>query len=204
MMLSQLKNEMPIGIIDSKLKLRQFLSYEYKQYGRKNVGNPLILIRENDYLWRHNILLRRSEYYKNTNKKLRALIYRVLLLRFQNKYSIHIPLNTFGCGLKLMHIGPILVNGKARGGRNIALHINTSIVAGGVDNGAPALGDGVVVGVGAVILGNVTIAKNIAVGANSVVNKSFVEENIAIAGIPAKKISNNGRQMWNKGNIIEG
>lgn len=45
-MLRQLKDEMPLGIVDSKLKLKQFLSYEYKQYGRKSIRNPLILIRE--------------------------------------------------------------------------------------------------------------------------------------------------------------
>lgn len=41
---------------------------------------------------------------------------------------------------------------------------------------------------------------NIAIGANAVVNKNFTEENIAIAGIPAKKISNNGALEWNKNN----
>lgn len=37
------------------------------------------------------------------------------------------------------------------------------------------------------MLGDVRLADNIAVGANAVVNKSFDEENIAIAGVPAKK-----------------
>lgn len=46
------------------------------------------------------------------------------------------------------------------------------------------------------MLGDVRLADNIAVGANAVVNKSFDEENIAIAGVPAKKISNNGRKVW--------
>lgn len=97
-----------------------------------------------------------------------------------------------------MHLGPILVNGNVRAGKDISLHINTSIVAGGTNNGAPVLEDGIVVGVGAVILGNIRLAKNIAVGANAVVNKTFEEENIAIAGVPAKKVSNNGRLEWVK------
>lgn len=46
------------------------------------------------------------------------------------------------------------------------------------------------------VLGDVRLADNIAVGANAVVNKSFAEENVAIAGVPAKKISNNGRKVW--------
>jgi len=44
----------------------------------------------------------------------------------------------------------------------------------------------------------VYIANNVAIGANALVNKSVEEENIAIAGVPAKKISNNGRLEWNK------
>ncbi|MGY3815711.1 hypothetical protein ACWOA6_09240 [Globicatella sulfidifaciens] len=111
---------------------------------------------------------------------------------------LHIPTNSFGCGLKIMHLGPILVNGKVKAGKNISIHINTSIVAGGPDNGAPVLEDGIVIGVGAVVLGPIKIAKNIAIGANAVVNKTFLEENIAIAGVPAKKISDNGRVAWSK------
>jgi len=38
------------------------------------------------------------------------------------------------------------------------------------------------------------IADGIVIGANSVVNKSFTEENITIAGVPAKKINNKGRK----------
>ena len=96
-----------------------------------------------------------------------------------------------------MHLGPILINGKAHVGRNCALHINTALVAGGTNDTVPYLEDGVVVGVGAVILGGVHLAENIAIGANAVVNKSFDEPNIAIAGVPAHKVSNNGRTHWN-------
>ena len=43
-------------------------------------------------------------------------------------------------------------------------------------------------GVGANIIGNVKIADGIIIGANSLVIKSFLEENIVIAGVPARKI----------------
>ena len=97
-----------------------------------------------------------------------------------------------------MHIGPILINGNARLGQNCSLHINTSIVAGGRDNRAPTLGNHVVVGVGAVILGGISIANDVAIGANAVVNKDIVQENVAVAGVPAKIISTNGALTWNK------
>lgn len=185
-------------IIQSKQDLKNFLNIEKEKYGRKSIKAPLICIGERSYLWKHNVLLRKTEYYVNTGNKLMGIIYKVLLSRFQIKHQIHIPINTFDCGLKLMHLGPILVNGNVRGGKNVSLHINTSLVAGGTNDGTPVLGDGVVVGVGAVLLGDIRLAKNIAVGANAVVNKSFDEENIAIAGVPAKKVSSNGRLEWNK------
>lgn len=97
-----------------------------------------------------------------------------------------------------MHIGPILINGRVRIGENCSLHINTSIVAGGTSDDVPCLGNGIVIGVGSVLLGGIQLADNIAVGANALVNKTFTEENIAIAGIPAKKISKNGSLEWNK------
>jgi serine O-acetyltransferase len=197
LILNEIKH-FPEKYINNKEQLKDFLKYEQQLYGRKSSRIPLICVGERSYLWKHNILLRRTEYYANTGHKLLGLLYRVWLSRYQCKHQIHIPINTFDRGLKIMHLGPVLVNGNVKGGKDVTLHINTSIVSGGTENGAPVLEDGVVVGVGAVILGDVHLAKNIAVGANAVVNKSFDEENIAIAGVPAKKISNNGRLEWNK------
>ena len=52
---------------------------------------------------------------------------------------------------------------------------------------APTIGNNVEIGFGAVIIGKI-IADGIKIGANSVVTKSFLEPNITIAGVPAKKI----------------
>lgn len=41
------------------------------------------------------------------------------------------------------------------------------------------------------MIGAVKVADNVAVGANAVVTKDVLEEGIAVAGIPAKKVSNN-------------
>lgn len=184
--------------IESKKDLIDFLEIEKKRYGAKSLRIPFFCIREVDFLWKHNILLRKTEYFTNCNKKIRMVIYKARLRLFQNRHHIHIGLNCFDSGLKIMHLGPILVNGKVKAGKNISLHINTSIVAGGTSEGVPILHDGIVVGVGAVILGDIKLAKNIAIGANSVVNKSFLEENITVAGVPAKKINSNGSMSWNK------
>ena len=184
--------------VTSKEELKQYLECELPKYGVCG-GKYFLQIGENAILRKHQYILRNYEYCLNTGKRFSMLLWKYRLSRIQNKYSLHIPANTCGKGLRIMHVGPILLNGHARLGENCALHINTSIVAGGTSNDAPFLDDGVVVGVGAVVLGGVKIGKNIAIGANSVVNKSFLEDNIAIAGVPAKKVSNNGRLSWNRG-----
>lgn len=181
--------------IRSRQQLKQWLELELKPLPKS--WSP-VLITEIDILRRHQILLRKTEYHVNCRHKLAALVYRVRLRRLQNRYALHIPLNVCGKGLRIMHTGPILMNSKAVVGENCAFHINTALVAGGTGDEAPVLGNGVVVGIGAVVLGGVKIADNVAIGANAVVNKDVTEENVAVAGVPAKKVSNNGRAAWNK------
>lgn len=50
--------------------------------------------------------------------------------------------------------------------------------------------ENVEIGYGAVLLGDIRIADDIIIGANSVVTKSFEEPGIVIAGVPAVKIRN--------------
>lgn len=184
--------------IKNKIDLLYFLEKESKKYGRANIRMPLVCIREKDFLWKHNILLRKTEYYVNTNNKIMGIIYKIRLNRFQNKHQIHIPINVFDAGLKIMHLGPILVNGKVKAGRDISMHMNTSIVAGGSTDGVPKIGNNIVIGVGTTIVGDIEISDNIAIGANSLVNKNFLEKDVTIAGVPAKIISYKGRDTWGK------
>jgi serine O-acetyltransferase len=67
-----------------------------------------------------------------------------------------------------------------------------NIGASGGKKDAPIIGDNVYIAPGVKIYGGIEIAEGIAIGANSVVNKSFTEPNITIAGVPAKKIADGG------------
>lgn len=186
-------------MINSKKELREWLEYEKSFYFTSNKVKNIyyILIKnEKSILWTFQKKLRYTEYYKNTNKKIRYIISLKCLNYYRNKYLLHIEPNVFDKGLHIMHLGSILTNSNARVGQNCAIHINTSLVANGVSNGTPQLGDDIVIGVGTNIVGNIKIANGIAIGANSLVNKSFDENDICIAGVPAKKISNNGRKNW--------
>jgi len=78
-------------------------------------------------------------------------------------------------------------------GENCRIHINVHIATSTHNESlVPHIGNNVFIGPGAVIVGDIKIADNIAIGVNSFVNKSFLEEGIIIAGVPARKVSDKG------------
>jgi serine acetyltransferase len=110
-----------------------------------------------------------------------------LLLNFS------IPPNAFGPGLSIAHYGTIVVNSNARIGANCRIHVCVNIGADARDGTkAPHIGDNCYIGPGAKIFGAIKIGNHVAIGANAVVNKSFVENNVSLGGIPAKVISETG------------
>jgi serine O-acetyltransferase len=183
--------------IRTKEQLHEWLKIELLKYPCSEIGY-IFQIGEAAILKRHQLLLRKAEYYLNTGKKTRFLLLKIKLRKLQTKYSLCIPFNCCACGLHIVHLGPVLLNNRVSLGKNCVLHMNTSIVAGGTTDDVPIIGNGVIVGVGAVILGNVEIADNVAIGANAVVNKSVTENNVTVAGVPGRIISRNGSSDWNK------
>ena len=103
--------------------------------------------------------------------------------------GIEIYVNSVAQGLTIYHCGDIVINANAKVGKNCKLHGRNCIGNNGKNLKAPVIGDNVTIGVGAIIIGDIYIANNINIGAGAVVTKSFFEEGITIAGIPAKKIS---------------
>lgn len=123
----------------------------------------------------------------NTNSsKFLIFLYRRRLLALSERLGITIGPNCFGKGLYIPHYGSIVVNGTAKFGDNCIIQNGVNVSEGVV------CGGGIYLGAGAKLLIGVHLADNIIVGANAVVTKSFEENNIVIAGIPAKKISNKG------------
>lgn len=88
--------------------------------------------------------------------------------------------NSFGYGLVIPHYGTIVVGGSNKCGNYCVLHTSTCIT----DNGK-TIGDALYLSTGAKITSKVSLGDNISVGANSVVNKSFANGNVMIAGAPA-------------------
>lgn len=84
-------------------------------------------------------------------------------------------MNCCGKGLSIAHIGTIVINGSASLGDFCRLHTCVNIgTAGGKVSKTPVIGNRVYIGPGAKLFGDITIADGIAIGANSVVNKSFL------------------------------
>jgi serine O-acetyltransferase len=152
-----------------------------------------------DDIWKFQRLLRKAEYFENCKKDVLSRVYlsylRFRIYRLSLTLGFLIPRNVFGPGLSLAHRGPIVVNDDVRVGENCRVsHCVTIGTSPSPVNLVPRIGNNVFIGPGAVIVGQIEIADGIAIGANSYVDKSFTEQGITIAGVPARKVSNKGQK----------
>lgn len=95
---------------------------------------------------------------------------------------------SLGKGLQLPHQGiGIVIGPKTVIGNNVTIYQNVTIGAraNGEGYAAPIIGDNVVIGAGAAILGNVKIGNNVYIGANAVVLNDIEDSSTAV-GVPAK------------------
>ena len=106
------------------------------------------------------------------------------------RLGFSISLNCFGPGLSIAHYGTITI-GNAKVGRNCRFQEGVNIGSTGEGKTAATIGDNVFIGTGAKIIGDIAIADDCVIGANSVVVKSITEKGITVAGVPAKKVSSN-------------
>ncbi|MBP3453510.1 MAG: transferase [Clostridia bacterium] len=77
----------------------------------------------------------------------------------------------------------IIVHMKARIGINCTIYHQVTIASS--NGGTPVIGDNVLIGSGAKVLGGVTIGNNVKIGANAVVVHD-IPDNCTVVGVPAK------------------
>ena len=179
-------------MISSKKDLKYYLKCDeiarFKDYAK--ISTKI----KSRYCWKFNVVLRKMEYNLNCNKGLKRkvfnLYYKYKMLKIAEKTSWYVSPNCFGPGLCIVHYGPVIVNEKARFGCNV--RIQSMVNIGAYKGGVPHGGDNIYIGPGAKLYGDISLGSNIAIGANSVVNKSFKDNNVTIAGVPAKIISDHG------------
>ena len=165
-------------------------------------------------IWKFEKKMRVLEYYHNCRKDIIGrMIYQIKRIsyeRYSAKLGFSIPINVFGPGLCIGHIGTIVINGNTKIGANARIHIGVNIgnySKLGSDwrsDNTPTIGDNVYIGPGAKLFGKITIGNDVAIGANAVVNKD-VPDHVTVAGVPAKIINDRGSEgMIIKGAVING
>ena len=152
-------------------------------------------------MWSYNVILRKLEFNKECGNYLRTIYYKIRLRGLSVKTGWDVSEGVFGPELCIVHRGTVVVNPNAHVGNNCRIHIDVNIGADARTGKAPIIGDDVYIAPGAKIFGDIRIADGVAIGANAVVNKSFLTEMISIAAVPAKKISDTGNPHIKKGDL---
>lgn len=177
-------------MIKSKKDLKYYIQQDTKAFSYKHhrlLGLYAFLVKDfNYYRIRFLVNLRKHEYILNVHPKwiVHRFIYKKRKNRIGRYFNWEIPANVFGPGLQIWHPN-IVVNDDAKIGANCLLRGSNCI--GRKGNGYPTIGDNFTLGFGSVVVGEIKIGDNVTVGANSFVNKDFVEDHpIVLVGSPAK------------------
>lgn len=181
------KQYLELDRISSKIPQMSTMSAKIKQFLFPN------------YIWEFLKALRWLEYCENVKKKqfLGGLLWLFAKIRFRRislKLGYSIPINVFGSGISLPHIGNIIINPHVKIGKNCRIHVGVNI--GAHHDKSPHIADNVYIGPGAIIFGDVYIADNVSIGANATVNMSVCEANTVVAGTPAKIVKVDS-ESWN-------
>jgi serine O-acetyltransferase len=115
------------------------------------------------------------------------------IVRFATGIEIH-PGATIGDGFFIDHGMGVVIGATTIIGRDVTLYQGVTLGGTSLKPGKrhPTLLDGVVVGVGAAVLGDILIGENAHVGAGSVVVKD-VPANATVVGIPGRIVSKDGK-----------
>ncbi|MCK5581722.1 MAG: serine O-acetyltransferase [Candidatus Omnitrophica bacterium] len=143
--------------------------------------HAVIAYRTSNFLWRKKI----------------AFLPRVVsqIARFLTGIEIH-PAAQIGPGLFIDHGMGVVVGETTIIGENVTLFQGVTLGGTGKETGKrhPTIGDNVVVGAGAKVLGNIKIGSNSYIGANAVVLKS-VPANTTVVGVPGRVTKQDGKRM---------
>lgn len=117
------------------------------------------------------------------------------VVRFFTGIEIH-PGAQIGRRLFIDHGMGVVIGETATVGNDVTLYQGVTLGGTGKEHGKrhPTIGDNVVVGGGAKILGNITVGNNCRVGAGSVVTRD-VPDDSTIVGVPGHIIFRNGKRV---------
>jgi serine O-acetyltransferase len=115
--------------------------------------------------------------------------------KFLTGIEIH-PGAAIGKGLFIDHGSGVVVGETSIVGNNVTLFQGVTLGGTGKETGKrhPTVGDNVVVGTGAKVLGNITIGNNAYIGANAVVIRN-VPANSTVVGVPGHITKQDGKKI---------
>ncbi len=115
--------------------------------------------------------------------------------RFFTGIEIH-PAAQIGDGLFIDHGMGVVIGETTVVGKNVTLYQGVTLGGTGKEKGKrhPNIGDNVVVGAGAKVLGNITVGENSYIGANAVVLKD-VPANATVVGVPGHITRQDGKKI---------
>ncbi len=116
--------------------------------------------------------------------------------RMRTGIEIH-PGARIGAGLFIDHGMGVVIGETAEVGEDVTLYQGVTLGGTGKDRGKrhPTIGDGVVIGTGAKVLGGITIGDRCKIGAGAVVVRP-VPEDCTVVGVP-------GRVVWRQGRRVQ-
>ena len=183
-------------MIKSKKDLLYYITEDRKHSHVPTNFIATILSEPKYMIGRYLFFLRYAEYAKNVIYPDCKILGKILLVyyhwrmrKLSWKLGFQIPENVFGPGICIYAYGTIIVNPCARVGKNCTIYPGVTI-GGKVQNGYPKIGDNVFIGLGAKVLGGVTIGNNAYIAPNAIVVKD-VEEGCIVGGVPARVLKKN-------------
>ncbi len=138
--------------------------------------------------------MRKLSYYKYKRNPL-WIYYHSKYLRLGCRLGYTIGPDSCGYGLTLPHYGTLIIGDKTTIGNYAMIHVGTLFTS---DN--RTVGDNLYVATGAKITTGMHLGNNVTIAANSVVTKSFDNDNILLAGMPA--VEKGHRAPWWMANDI--
>lgn len=145
-----------------------------------------------DYVMDFLCEMRKCSFYKHQKGVLNKLLFAIHYFKYRKlgiKLGFFIGYDALGYGTVIPHYGTIVVGGSNTIGKYAVLQTSTCIS----DNGKK-IGDALYLATGVKITSKIVLGDNISIGANSLVNKDCLQNNVLLGGMPAKIIKD--EETW--------
>jgi serine O-acetyltransferase len=118
------------------------------------------------------------------------------IMRFLTGIEIH-PGAKIGKGFFIDHGAGVVIGETAEIGKNCVMFHNVTLGGIGKEKGKrhPTIGDNVLIGTGATLLGAIKVGNNVKIGANTFVINKNIPDNCTVVGSPAKIVRINNKKV---------